>query len=505
MPVNDEPVCKTGIQTGIPSPTSAQPSIGAPVTDGELDNLFAPLQRYATVGLAVSGGGDSLALLHLFARWTELARPAIRVCLVLTVDHGLRPESAAEARFVADEARGLGLPHETLVWDDDKPTTGLPAAARDARYRLMGERLTRKSQPAALVAAHTLDDQAETFLMRLARGSGVDGLAGMAERTAHPDFPELIIVRPLLAVPGSRLRATLRYLGRTWIEDPTNADLDHERPRIRAALPLLSAAGLTNAGLARSAVRIARARDALVWATTALAASAIAETPGLFVTIDALAFEAAPVELQIRLLQRLLARYGGQHPPARLSELERLVDQFARTGNRMANPSENRVWDGQAATLGGCRIVAWHPRDVADSGTRHAAQDRPSIVVFREVGRGLPQLVLAPGEQAIWDRRFRVRLAPDAVAPAVVRPPSAAELSFLRANAAKLPAWPATLTSEIAATMPVFAFKTPSLDIGDGGLSALIAPLWPGSNQPDLAASCTVEAVVAPLAPADTG
>ena len=129
--------------------------------------------------LAVSGGSDSTALMVLFADWLRQRRADAGAHTVLTVDHGLRPESAAEARAVADQAAALGFRHALLVWRGPKPSTGLQAAAREARYQLMRDYMGAHDI-ATLFTAHTRDDQAETLLMRLARGSGLDGLAAIA-------------------------------------------------------------------------------------------------------------------------------------------------------------------------------------------------------------------------------------------------------------------------------------------------------------------------------------
>jgi len=378
-----------------------------PVSDAEAAALFADLTRFGLVALAVSGGPDSLALLHLFARWrAQLAEPP--ATLVLSVDHGLRPASAGEADFVAREAAGLGLLHDTLVWGGPKPATGLPNAAREARYRLMTERLARETRaPIALLTAHTQDDQAETLLMRLARGSGVEGLAGMSrERSLSKDYG-ITLVRPLLAVPKARLEATLDALGGTWIVDPTNSDPAYERPRLRQSQVLRDEAGLTNAALALSATRLVRANVALEVTTCALEACAVVHVPGILAAIYRAAFDVAPSEIQIRLLARLLAAYGGEHPVAQLSEIERLAA-------RLAAP------DAAAMTLGGCLIT---PK--ADS-----------ILIHREAGRGLPVLDLAPGQSAVWDARFMVSLDASAPGPCSVRALSAAEWNVLAVKSA---------------------------------------------------------------------
>jgi tRNA(Ile)-lysidine synthase len=391
------------------------------VTERELPALFASVGRYDCIALAVSGGPDSLALLYLFARWRQLTLPNLPT-LILTVDHTLRASSADEAVQVAHAAHELGLPHETLIWQGAKPATGIARAARDARYRLLCERLAReKFSRRALLTAHTQDDQAETVLMRLARGSGVGGLSGMKPERQMQGF-DITLMRPLLTVPKQRLEATLAALGKSWVTDPTNTDLSYERPRLRASARLRHEAGLTDAALSLSASRLARADAALSMATDALARACARSVPGLSITIDRSILTAAPLELQVRLVNRAVCYSGGTHKPPRLSEIERLVEWLS---NNVA-----------ACTLGGCRI----------------AKTAATIVVTREVGRtGLPMCTLAPGISAIWDNRFIVALAPSSPVICTVRGLTAAEWAKLRVLDDKN-----TIPALIALTMPSF-------------------------------------------------
>ncbi|HUF44710.1 MAG TPA: tRNA lysidine(34) synthetase TilS, partial [Aestuariivirgaceae bacterium] len=170
----------------------------APVSSPEAAELLNSLRIFRHVGLAVSGGGDSMALMWLAARWVEETQQPPRLT-VLTVDHGLRPGSGVEARWVVEQAQQAGFAARVLEWRGDKPETGVQARSRDARYELM-MRWCCEHGATALVTAHSLDDQAETFLMRLARGSGVDGLAGM--RAVREDA--VAILRPLLGVTRAR-------------------------------------------------------------------------------------------------------------------------------------------------------------------------------------------------------------------------------------------------------------------------------------------------------------
>jgi len=367
-----------------------------PVGAAELEELFAPLAPFSVLILAVSGGADSIAMMHLVARWRALHPDQQRTLLVATVDHGLRGGSRAEAEWVAREARAIGLAHELLIWAGAKPSAGLQEAARDARYQLLAELGWRHagSGPVAIVTAHTEDDQAETFLMRLARGSGLDGLTGMSEQRLMGREGTCRLLRPLLRIPRARLVSTLETGGIAWIEDPSNDCDRFERVRLRKAQRLLEELGLTNAMIALSAKRLERARSALETAVCKLEAAAGLDVHGgIFASFDARPFNAAPQELRVRLVARLIAAFGGQETPARLAKLESLVVRMSAPGFA-------------AATVGGCIV------------TRHAEE----FCVFREPGRAcLPVVELAPGETAVWDRRFRVSTSHELSGPVVVR------------------------------------------------------------------------------------
>jgi len=200
-----------------------------PVTLSEAQELLAPLTRFPHVALAVSGGPDSLALMRLAARWRAELGLALKLS-VLTVDHGLRASSREEAELVGRMASALGLPHAILTWEGKEPhSRSLQARARAARYDLMVAYCHEHDIP-VLVTAHHLDDQAETFLMRLKRGSGLDGLAAIPERGA---WAGITVLRPLLDVPKARLVATLDEAGIAFVSDPSNVDPRFERARVR--------------------------------------------------------------------------------------------------------------------------------------------------------------------------------------------------------------------------------------------------------------------------------
>jgi tRNA(Ile)-lysidine synthase len=384
------------------------------------------------VVLAVSGGSDSTALLHLFARWRAVAGapPAI----VATVDHGLRPESAAEAAAVGALARRLGIEHATLHWDGDKPAADLQAAARDARYRLLGALAAERGFD-AVATAHTEDDQAETLLLRLAHGTGVDGLAAMATARPLDASGAILLLRPLLGLSRARLRATLAAAGLGWSDDPSNGDGRFGRARIRALMPSLAAEGMTAERLAATARRAGRAAAALDAATTALAGAALTTHPGGFLSIDVDRLAAAPEEIGLRLLARAVAAAGA--PPAHGPRLDRLESAYEAV---LAGPGAER------RTLGGAVL------------DRRGAR----LWVYREAGRiAAADLELAPGEAGIWDGRFRARLVPAAARPvriAALGPGARARLGrpARQMPAAALARVPAAFAGDELVAVPAF-------------------------------------------------
>ncbi|MEI4487704.1 tRNA lysidine(34) synthetase TilS [Frigidibacter sp. MR17.14] len=249
------------------------------------------------LGVAVSGGGDSVALLHLLAEWRGAGGPDLAV---VTVDHGLRPEAASEATDVAAQAAGLGLPHDTLHWHWDGKGN-LPDAARRGRLQLIAD-WARGRGLGDVALGHTRDDQAETFLMRLARGSGADGLSGMARRR---EALGIRWWRPLLSVGRDELRDWLAARGLAWVDDPSNDDPAYDRVRMRQALPHLATLGLDARTLAATADRLAEAREVLEAAADRLARDAARIEAG-DVVVDAAMLAAAPTETRLRLFSRAL-------------------------------------------------------------------------------------------------------------------------------------------------------------------------------------------------------
>jgi tRNA(Ile)-lysidine synthase len=296
-------------------------------------------------------------LLVLAARW-RLARSHGPRLLAVTVDHGLRPESAAEARMVKRLARRLGVQHRTVRWEGQKPATGLQQAARAARYRLLAH-AAEAARADVVLTAHTLDDQAETVLIRMSRGSGLTGLAAMM-RTSSLPVPvtrRLTLVRPLIDIPKTRLVATLAKSGIAFAEDPSNRDPRFARPRLRALMPALAREGLTARRLALLAERVRRA-EAAIEAAVDRAVDALSEAPGSdrdTVALAAERFARLPPEVALRVLGRAIAQTGDEGP-VQLGKLEALYATLA-AANASRNPRLRRTLAGALVTLAEGRLV----------------------------------------------------------------------------------------------------------------------------------------------------
>lgn len=350
------------------------PGDPAPVTAAEFARAMAALDGFEpspAVAVGLSGGGDSLALLLLLRHWVAERGGSL---LALTVDHGLRAESADEAAAVGQAMARLGVPHRVLRWEGDKPAAGLQAAARAARHRLLSDACV-EAGILHLALAHHRDDQAETVLLRLARGSGTDGLAGM---TAVRADGAVRVIRPLLGFSHDRLLATCRAAGLDWVEDPSNHNPRFARARLRAARDLLGGEGLDGDRLCEVARRAGRARAALEQATAELLAQAATIHPEGWITLTWAPLLAAPEEIALRALAQALAAVGGPGP-VRDEALERLLGSLA---------------EGRGGTLGGCVV----------------RMRRGAVMVAREPAAA-ERLSVPPGGRVLWDGRFELRLS----------------------------------------------------------------------------------------------
>lgn len=402
-------------------------------------SALGPFESAPHIAIACSGGADSLALTLMADGW---ARAAGGRATALIVDHAMRPESAGEAACVRNRLAGAGVDAVVLTRRGAVLRSDRQAAARRARYRLMTE-WCRQAGVLHLLLGHHRGDQAETLMLRLGRGSGVDGLSAMAPVSENP---HLRLLRPLLGIPREYLVSFLRSHGLDWVEDPSNEDTAFARVRLRRMLPELGAEGLTESRLAGTARRMARARMALESAATELLARTAAIYPEGYALLTLGALLAAPEDIGLRALSRLLACIGGgQHGP-RLERLERLYEWLVRG-------------EGGGRTLAGCRIVRRGPGEVSVCREPAATEDA----------------VPATGG-ILWDGRFRLsadglpdtrlgRLGPDGWAQILAAAPG------LRAK--KLPAdarnaLPALWRLEEVVAVPHFHYRaTPPDDKAD--------------------------------------
>ncbi len=289
-----------------------------PLDDAEAVAIFSKhLAGADGLLVAVSGGPDSMALLALLAAWPQ--HPGLAAA---TVDHGLRAEAVAEAAMVAGFCQQLGIPHATLGWTGEKPTTGIQETARNARYALLAQH-AQSLGLAHILTAHHADDQGETVLMRLIAGSGISGLSGMRFETERAGVRH---VRPLLATPKARLVATCNARNIPFVDDPSNTHERFGRSRIRRVLTALEGEGLTLARLTRLATRAARADAALEAATAVALQAADDRTTDCVVQIDWHDIADTPQEIRLRVLEALLERSQTTIAPLKLERLEALLD-----------------------------------------------------------------------------------------------------------------------------------------------------------------------------------
>jgi tRNA(Ile)-lysidine synthase len=339
-----------------------------------LNEIFAELITAKSVLLAVSGGPDSVALMLMAADWAAQARSALNFAApklhVATVDHALRPESRDEAVQVARWAQALGLPHRTLVWTGAKPKTRIQERARDARYALL-DAYAGEIGADYLLTAHHADDQAETILFRLLRGSGLSGLAGMPRAAQRGDLTHL---RPLLGVSKADLVAYCAAHAQPFIRDPSNDNPAFARTHLRKLAPLLAREGLDQKALLRLGIRAARTTAALDAKVDQLRANLDAtRQPDLFSSsIGRLADE--PAEIFVRFIAGEIGRLA-PGKPLRLDRLEALA------AAAQAALQNSEIWHGSLAgfalSLDGRQILTILPEKPRRRG-RAATENSPS-------------------------------------------------------------------------------------------------------------------------------
>ncbi len=349
----------------------------APAADrGALDpsSLFRRLSGRAGLILAISGGPDSTALLWLVSRWRE--RPPV---IAVSVDHGLRPEAADEVRLVAENAARLGLPSRIMRTAAPHAAGNVQDWARRARYRCLIA-TARDAGFDTIVTAHHADDQAETFLLRLARGSGVYGLAAMRE---EEPLDGIALARPLLGLSRATLAGIAVASGLPTVADPSNLDTRFDRVRMRALMPQLAEVGLDSSRLVETAGRLARAARALDHYAEALLTEHFQVDPFGTVSGPAAALGTVPEEVGLRALARVLRAVGGGDYTPPLASLESLS---AAIHAACGDATLKRTLSGVVVSVAGGRLAA-----------------------RREWGRnGVADAVAPAGASLLWDGRFRI-------------------------------------------------------------------------------------------------
>lgn len=376
---------------------AADPANPEPRIRGALDRLAGHLPA---IGVAVSGGGDSTALMHMAAAWANGRR--VRIA---TVDHGLRAESANEAKQVSRQASALGLQHDVLRWKRDGTESGnLMAAAREGRIRLLSDWARRNGLP-AVALGHTADDQAETLYMRLSRGAGIDGLACMADSRQSNDT---LWLRPMLGITRRQLRHWMKDRGISWSDDPSNEDEHFDRVRVRRAMTFLE---LDPQSVARSASHLAEARSALDHYALQAARQATVCHGSLYFPREALA------DLPSEIFRRLLiagCRWvtGAAYPPRRQA-VQNAIDAIATNSRAtldgvLIDPADDmlRLMREPAAALrsGECHGTVWDNRwmisDLQENEYIAALGfDALSDLPWRESGLSRDEAAASP---AIW-------------------------------------------------------------------------------------------------------
>lgn len=356
-----------------------------PLSTDEFENLMGALDIGAakSIAVAVSGGADSLALTLLLQHFCQSRNIKL---VALTVDHGLREKSEKEAEQVRNWLAAQDIELHILTWIGHKPNANIHDEARNARYRLMGQ-WCADNEILHLFLAHHKQDQAETFLMRLFRGSGIDGLSAMKTISEFPtakttgNFPK--IVRPLLDVDKARLEDYLRQSGQEWIEDPSNENKKFTRVQIRELLQNSEIEGLNVDRLSATATRMQRVRSLLEEQTGTAESDYVSYSEFGYARLDRDFHKNLHEEISLRLLSQILKNIGGSEYPPRHQKLMALLDNL-----------EKSEFSGQ--TLSGAIIF----------------QISEGQIIFTRELKDVPlEINISKAKQCLWDNRYLLEIA----------------------------------------------------------------------------------------------
>lgn len=322
------------------------------------------LPEKAALAVAVSGGADSLCLTFLLKHFAQKHQCSLTA---LTVDHNIRPESGQEAEFVHDLLTQHQITHITLVNQEMLSQTRLEEKARFIRYELLCK-YCQEHNISYLFLAHHQSDQIETFLARLARGSGIDGLSAIKPNTKRKGIH---LLRPLLTTSKTELTDFLKHQGISWIEDPMNQDTSFERVKWRQFLGTLNNNGLTQKAMSLSVQRLNRAREALTFYKDSFIRKHLYFSSLGYIKIDNEPFFALPEEIKIRVLSYAIQEVGQSEKPLSLESLESLVKRL---------PAR--------ATLGECIIIS----------------HKKGLFIGKESDRQEKEKFIPPNTRTKWDR-----------------------------------------------------------------------------------------------------
>lgn len=331
-----------------------------------------PFEGNPTIAVAVSGGPDSLCLALLLKTWVMCREGEV---VALIVDHQLRPESASEAKAARGWLQNHGIRSHILVWDNQIENSKQQAKARDGRYGLLFG-WCRAEHVLHLALGHHRDDQAETVLLRKKRASGDDGLAGIP---LVREQDSVRVIRPLLDIPSSRLRSTLKERGQDWISDPSNRNPVYARTRIREYLQSASSKDRP-IDLAKLAARFAKVRAEHERKASGLLARSTTVFSEGFCVVNVRSLISESFDLSLRAVSQILLSVGGKNYAPRQKSLRRLTSSL-RNG-----------WAPSGYTLGGCLLRT----------------TGGSLVVCREPVAAGERFIIREGEKKLWDGRFMV-------------------------------------------------------------------------------------------------
>jgi len=344
-----------------------------PITDNQISNIFSPLIKKKKIALAVSGGRDSNALMLLISKWVSIKVLNIEVH-VLTINHKLRKESDKECLQVSKIAKSYGFKHKIIPWIHKEIKTSIQELAREARYELMCDYL-KKYEIDVLLTGHTLDDQVETFIMRLSKGSGLDGLRSIQKER---NIGNITLHRPFLGITRSITTKILEYSNKEWIDDPYNDDLRFERIKIRKNLHYLENLNISHESIYKSINRLTRSQEAIKDTVDTLFSDLVEINNLGYLTIKRPQIDNIHEDLIIRILQRCLRIVSGGKRVS-LSSLEMAYNDIVRIK--------------KSKTINGCIIKVLSDK----------------YVVAREV-RDFKSMHLKSGDEITWDNRFNILL-----------------------------------------------------------------------------------------------